>query len=138
GPDRQYPGSDPEFVGNELFSKRGVDIAILHPMARGIMPDRHLGSALHAAHNEMMVSKWLEHSHFGDRYRGTIRVNPDDIAGACKEIEKWRSHPRVVQIGVPLQSREVYGKPQFWPLWRSEEHTSELQSLRHLVCRLLL
>src|SRR5205814_6398699 len=23
-------------------------------------------------------------------------------------------------------------------LWRSEEHTSELQSLRHLVCRLLL
>src|SRR5262245_50106613 len=24
------------------------------------------------------------------------------------------------------------------PRWRSEEHTSELQSLRHLVCRLLL
>src|ERR1035441_3748832 len=24
------------------------------------------------------------------------------------------------------------------PHWRSEEHTSELQSLRHLVCRLLL
>src|SRR5262245_63174943 len=24
------------------------------------------------------------------------------------------------------------------PPWRSEEHTSELQSLRHLVCRLLL
>src|SRR5947199_2775399 len=23
-------------------------------------------------------------------------------------------------------------------MWRSEEHTSELQSLRHLVCRLLL
>src|SRR5215831_20392337 len=25
-----------------------------------------------------------------------------------------------------------------WPAPRSEEHTSELQSLRHLVCRLLL
>src|ERR1035438_7218371 len=25
-----------------------------------------------------------------------------------------------------------------YPRWRSEEHTSELQSLRHLVCRLLL
>src|SRR5437899_3510534 len=25
-----------------------------------------------------------------------------------------------------------------WPRSRSEEHTSELQSLRHLVCRLLL
>ena len=29
------------------------------------------------------------------------------------------THPRVVQIGVPLQSREVYGKPQFWPLWEA-------------------
>src|ERR1035438_10782117 len=33
--------------------------------------------------------------------------------------------------------------PATWPLdnmgwYRSEEHTSELQSLRHLVCRLLL
>src|SRR5438552_10696751 len=25
-----------------------------------------------------------------------------------------------------------------WPSWRSEEHTSELQSPDHLVCRLLL
>src|SRR5947199_785697 len=38
-----------------------------------------------------------------------------------------------------------YSSPaSFYPLagklrpWRSEEHTSELQSLRHLVCRLLL
>ena len=117
GPDRQYPGSDPEFVANELFSKRGVDVAVLHPMGRGIMPDRHLGTALHAAHNEMMVSRWLESSEFGEKFRGTIRVNPDDIAGAVREIEKWRAHPRVVQIGVPLQSRELYGKPQFWALW---------------------
>src|SRR5205814_6343220 len=30
------------------------------------------------------------------------------------------------------------GDPQTCEYWRSEEHTSELQSLRHLVCRLLL
>src|ERR1039458_10443666 len=29
-------------------------------------------------------------------------------------------------------------KPLSWTAVRSEEHTSELQSLRHLVCRLLL
>ncbi len=67
----------------------------------------------------MMVSRWLEHDEFGDRFRGTIRVNPDDIAGALREIEKYKDHPRVVQIGVPLQSRELYGKPQFWPLWEA-------------------
>src|SRR2546425_9217819 len=26
----------------------------------------------------------------------------------------------------------------YWPRWRSEEHTSELESLAYLVCRLLL
>jgi predicted TIM-barrel fold metal-dependent hydrolase len=119
GPDRGCPGSSPDVVGNYLFSEHGVDIAVLHPMGRGIMPDRHLGTALHAAHNEMMVSRWLESSEFGDRFRGTIRVNPDDIAGALREIDKWRAHPSVVQVGIPLQSRELYGKPQFWPLWEA-------------------
>src|ERR1035438_10582632 len=38
-----------------------------------------------------------------------------------------RKHNRVVQVGTQRRSMEH----------RSEEHTSELQSLRHLVCRLL-
>src|SRR5262245_65700558 len=37
------------------------------------------------------------------------------------------------------EGRAVLGKREVQPLHgRSEEHTSELQSLRHLVCRLLL
>ncbi|MCV7173383.1 amidohydrolase [Mycobacterium manitobense] len=119
GPDKQYPGSDPDVVARHLFDERGVDVAILHPMGRGIMPDRHLGSALAAGHNEMMVTRWLDDSAHGERFRGTIRVNPDDITGALREIAKYKDHPRVVQIGVPLQSRELYGKPQFWPLWEA-------------------
>src|SRR5205814_9211773 len=35
-----------------------------------------------------------------------------------------------IATGLPFRSR--------WTVSRSEEHTSELQSLRHLVCRLLL
>lgn len=119
GPDRQYPGSDPDVVAQHLFVDRGVDVAVLHPMTRGVMPDRHLGSAIAAAHNEILVSRWLDHSVHGERFRGTIRVNPDDIAGALREIDRWKDHPRVVQIGIPLQSRELYGKPQFWPLWEA-------------------
>src|SRR5205814_9658676 len=47
-----------------------------------------------------------------------------------------------------MGAREIHGwdpasthllpPPAGWRNWRSEEHTSELQSLRHLVCRLLL
>lgn len=117
GPDGGYPGSDPDFVGSRLFGHDGVDVAILHPITRGTLPDRHLTTAMLAAHNEMMVSRWLDTGEFADRYRGTIRVNPEDITGSLREIKRWQGHPRVVQIGVPLQSRELYGKPQFWPLW---------------------
>ncbi|SHM64657.1 amidohydrolase family protein [Cryptosporangium aurantiacum] len=116
GPDGQYPGSDPEIVGAHLFDEGGVDVAVLHPMSRGTLPDRHLTTAVLAAHNQMLVSRWLDHD---PRYRGAIRVNPEDIPGALREIERYGDHPQVVQIGVPLQSRELYGKPQFWPLWEA-------------------
>nr|WP_280336480.1 amidohydrolase family protein [Nocardia wallacei] len=119
GPGRGYPGSDPEFVGEQLFVERGVDIAVLHPMTRGILPDRHLTTAVLAAHNEMMVTRWLESNRFAARYRGTIRVNPEDIPGALREIRRYAGHPGIVQVGIPLQSRELYGKPQFWPLWEA-------------------
>jgi predicted TIM-barrel fold metal-dependent hydrolase len=112
-----YPGSDPRQVGKHLFEERGVDVAILHPMTRGIMPDRHLGTAILSAHNEMLTARWLDDEVYGERFRGTIRVNPDDVEGALKEIDRWSAHPRMVQIGIPMQSREVYGKPQYWPLW---------------------
>jgi predicted TIM-barrel fold metal-dependent hydrolase len=118
-PDGGYPGSDPDAVGSRLFGKGGVDVAILHPMTRGTLPDRHLTSAVLAAHNEMMVSRWLDTGEFSERYRGTIRVNPEDVSGALREIARWKDHPQVVQVGVPLQSRELYGKPQFWPIWEA-------------------
>ena len=42
----------------------------------------------------MMVSRWLESSEFGDRFRGTIRVNPDDIAGAlARDRQVAKSSP---------------------------------------------
>jgi len=41
------------------------------PMTRGVLPDRHLTSAVLAAQNEMMVSRWLDSGSFASRYRGT-------------------------------------------------------------------
>ncbi|MGW6421472.1 amidohydrolase family protein [Nocardia sp. NPDC055053] len=116
---RRAPGSDPAVVAGQLFTDRGVDVAILHPMTRGILPDRHLTSAVLAAHNDMLVTRWLGHEEFGDRFRGTLRVNPEDIPGALREIARYGQHPSIVQVGVPLQARELYGKPQFWPLWEA-------------------
>src|SRR5438045_42205 len=38
----------------------------------------------------------------------------------------------------PRPRKQIIERPANGPVSRSEEHTSELQSLRHLVCRLLL
>src|SRR5262245_62257588 len=46
----------------------------------------------------------------------------------------------LARLGLPAASgaRGVMERESFSTSLRSEEHTSELQSLRHLVCRLLL
>src|SRR5205814_4473864 len=48
-----------------------------------------------------------------------------------RALSAQRGDPDVRRVGTLLRDRRQ-------PRARSEEHTSELQSLRHLVCRLLL
>src|SRR5258705_5088647 len=70
--------------------------------------------------------------------RGVVAYVSDDEAlalAACKEAERLTSSDRGFRALCypPRTSRPLSGGSR-----RSEEHTSELQSLRHLVCRLLL
>ncbi len=111
------PGSDPATVARHLFDEGHVDVAILNPRTRGSLPDRRLNSAICAGTNDWIAKEWLDSDAGRGRFLGTIRVNPEDVEGAIAEIERWADHPRMVQVGVPLQSREPYGKPQFEPLW---------------------
>jgi predicted TIM-barrel fold metal-dependent hydrolase len=112
----EYPASDPAVVARHLFDEQGVDVAILLPLTRGNNPDRRLASAICAAINDWQAERWLEAD---GRFRGTIRVNPNDPENAVREIERWAGHPLMVQIGVPLEARDPYGKPQYWPVWEA-------------------
>ena len=114
-----YPGSDPETASAHIFDEMGCDIAILNPLTRGNLPDRLLNSAVCAATNDWLAERWLDKGNSHGKFRGTIRVNPEDPSGAIREIERWADNPLMVQIGVPLQSREPYGKPQFIPIWQA-------------------
>src|SRR5205814_7637599 len=58
------------------------------------------------------------------RIEREAKVNP---------MNKAPQSPRKIEAGLKLYRRKPISAPV-----RSEEHTSELQSLRHLVCRLLL
>jgi predicted TIM-barrel fold metal-dependent hydrolase len=117
--DGSHRASDPEAVGRAIFEEQRCDFAVLHPMSSGIMPDRHLGTAIATATNTMMVERWLDSGSYADRFRGTIRVDPDDVEAAVGEIARWKDHPRVVQIGIPLQAQQPYGRPHYKPLWRA-------------------
>src|ERR1041384_6612159 len=61
-----------------------------------------------------------------DRYREVVQ----------RREGVWLHHPGERRKGL---LRPSFGNPNGWlPQPRSEEHTSELQSLAYLVCRLLL
>jgi len=117
-----YPGSDPATVSRHLFDDApggiGVAFAILNPLTRGNIADYLLNSRICAAVNDWLLDRWLEPD-TSNRFRGTIRVNPEDPKGAVAEIERLAGHPKLVQVGVPMQSREPYGKPMFEPIWEA-------------------
>lgn len=114
-----HPGSDPGRVAQYLFEEQNAAVAILNPLTRGNNPDYRLNNAICAAINDWLIQRWLEEGNPHGRFKGTIRVNPEDPNAAIKEIERVKDHSHMVQIGVPLQSREPYGKPQFIPIWEA-------------------
>jgi predicted TIM-barrel fold metal-dependent hydrolase len=113
-----YPGSDPATMAKQLFEDAGVDVAILNPLTRGNIADYHLNSRICAAINDWLLDKWIDADTTG-RFRGTIRVNPEDPKGAVEEISRLAQHPKMVQVGIPMQSREPFGKPMFEPIWEA-------------------
>src|SRR5262245_62208532 len=66
--------------------------------------------------------------HLSQKPLDTIALNRVSHAGAHGDAEPWPLH-----LAGPTNEDQVRSMTA-----RSEEHTSELQSLRHLVCRLLL
>src|SRR5258706_8262075 len=58
------------------------------------------------------------------------------LRGQIVPLARVRRHVEEVEVGPILEELPAPGPD--CPLLRSEEHTSELQSLTNLVCRLLL
>src|ERR1035441_7831122 len=71
---------------------------------------------------EKLIEPYVQHKHLA---AWVPRGPPSSL---------WRS----AAWGCPACTGRPKRRPAWPPFTRSEEHTSELQSLRHLVCRLLL
>ncbi len=119
GPDRQYPGSDPALVG------RGT-VRRARRRRRDPAPDdprHHAGPAPRHRHRRRAQrddgDALARRASSATGSAAPSGSTPTTSPAPLREIDKYKDHPRVVQIGVPLQSRELYGKPQFWPLWEA-------------------
>jgi predicted TIM-barrel fold metal-dependent hydrolase len=113
------PASDPSVVASHVLDEFGADYAVLLPLTRGLHPNANLATAICRATNEWLADRWLGSQGQTARFRGTIRIEPRDPEAAVAEIERWAGHPRMVQVAVPTQSLEPYGRPRFLPIWRA-------------------
>ena len=120
GPDRQYPGSDPEHrrpAPVRRSRRRRRDPAPDDARHHARPPPRHRDRRRPQRDDGVALAGATTSSATGSAARsGSI---PTTSPARCARSTKYKDHPRVVQIGIPLQSRELYGKPQFWPLWEA-------------------
>src|SRR5262245_58174735 len=87
------------------------------------------------------ISVLRNHPHFANTFHDSTQQTLNSIYFDSPD-QFLREHGltlRVRQIGSKhVQTIKSVNRGSDWLERRSEEHTSELQSLRHLVCRLLL
>src|SRR5439155_3321833 len=111
-----------------------VEVALRHQRANAV----ELRVVTGPAHEIVTVSAHLGHGHV--RIRSV--PSPPREAGMKSPTQGWGYGPRGGRGGAGFsgsyhRTRSGAGSPWAIPP-RSEEHTSELQSRGHLVCRLLL
>ncbi|MFR9805288.1 amidohydrolase family protein [Pseudonocardia sp. RS010] len=106
----------PAAMAELLFGTRGVDVAVLSPLTRGLLANQRQAAAVARATNEWVREVWLEHD---ERFVAGIRLPIADSAASVREIERWADDPRFVEVVVPLRAFAHYGDEQYFPVWEA-------------------
>src|SRR5690625_4274790 len=120
-------------VGRQVFAEKGYDMASVEEIA-----------------SRATVSKPIVYEHFGGKeglYAVVVDREVSTLLSALEtSLQDRRAHPRLLMERAAMAFLSYIDENEDGfrilvrdsPVSRSEEHTSELQSRGHLVCRLLL
>ncbi len=114
-------GSDPAFLKKHHLDTYGIDYAILTGggiLSISLWPDLDFCNAVAAAYNDWMAEKWLK---FSPQYKGCILINHGDPPAAAKEIDRWGSHPDMVQVIMASGARMPFGHRFYHPIYEAAE-----------------
>jgi predicted TIM-barrel fold metal-dependent hydrolase len=105
---------DPAAV-SRVLADRGVDLAVVTPLSRGLMPNPQHAAAIVRATNEWVAEEWLP---AGDgKFVASLRVPLTDVAASLAEIERYAGDERFVQLAVPLRAYLPFGDDFYFPIW---------------------
>ena len=97
-----------------------VGLAVLAPLTFGLAADVRFDVAVASALNSWLADTLLAKDQDAEpAFVGSIRVAPRDARAAVKEIEKWASDPRFVQVAVTTEAFAPYGQENYFPIWEA-------------------
>lgn len=114
-PETGPPGSSLDLLRQQVLDPWQVEIGILNCAYDVISvhnPDGALAMA--RAANDWLVDQWLDKE---PRLRGSLVVPVQLPAMAAEEIDRLGGHPSIVQVFLPVATRELYGSRNYYPLF---------------------
>jgi uncharacterized protein len=114
-PDGGPAGSSLALVREQALDAWGTEIGILtcaYAIESVHNPDA--AAAMASAVNDWQVAEWLEQE---PRLRASLVVPVQQPAMAAREIERRGDHPGIVQVFLPVHTKELYGSRVYYPLF---------------------
>jgi predicted TIM-barrel fold metal-dependent hydrolase len=130
-PDGRPAGSDLAFMQKQLLDECGHEYGILtgslDPSPSSMRGWYEMATALASAYNNWQIENWLEKD---DRLYGSVHIAAQDPQACVREIERVGSHPKMVQVLLPIDDIP-WGDPYYHPIYEAAQRHNLRIAMHH-------